>query len=103
MQSSTIVDTYLKSDSYRLSKLVLSPAASFSIVSIVGLSSLFIIFCIVDFESPVILETWRIDKVRLYMISASSIFILTFYTLKCNILLVVFGNYVVSIVTIIIV
>lgn len=53
---------------------ILRPFARRSRVSIVGETSPFIILFMADFETPVMIDTWRMDKFFSYMILLSRIF-----------------------------
>lgn len=75
------VDTYLKGESYRSEILMFNPAAICSIVSIRGIFP-FIILLIVDFETPVKIDTWRTDNFFEYMILSNNIFMLIVYVKK---------------------
>ena len=66
---------YLYGESNRSVIWTLSPAASCSNVSRRGLVRSDTMSDIVDFGSPVIIETWRIVNFRLYIISPSKILI----------------------------
>lgn len=66
------------------------PLANNSRVSAEGETFPFMIRCIVDFVRPVIIDTWRMLKFRLSIISASNIFILIFYDINFQ---YVAGNY----------
>lgn len=56
---------------------IFKPLANISSASADGDTSPFIILLIVDFDIPVIVDTWRTDKFFSYMIFASSIFMVT--------------------------
>lgn len=80
MESSENSDTYLYGDSIRSEIVIFIPLAISSRVSMRGMVP-FKISPIVERGTPVILDTWRMERFRSYIILSSSIFMLYIVTL----------------------
>ena len=81
-KSSSILDTYLYSDSYRSEILTSSAIAIFSRFSNVGEYLSFMILLIVDLGIPAINDSCRTEMFFLYMISPSRIFMYILYLIN---------------------